>query len=161
MSRIYSFPPLVSETSKILILGSVPGVKSLQRQQYYAHPQNAFWKIMFQIFEADFSQDYEERKQILRQNDVALWDVIESCERKGSTDSAIRNENQNSVLTLLKNYPSISAVFCNGQKSYKNLQKTLPSDFHLPIYLLPSTSPLHTVSVETKLESWKIIKKYL
>lgn len=161
MSRIYSFPPLIHSDSKILILGSVPGVKSLERQQYYAHPQNAFWKLMFRLFDAEFSADYGTRKQLLEENQIALWDVIESCERKGSSDAAIENESRNEVFTLLHHFPQISAVFCNGQKSFKTLQKTLPQNFQLPVHLLPSTSPLHTVSLETKLESWKIIKNYL
>ncbi|KIC63712.1 DNA-deoxyinosine glycosylase [Chryseobacterium taiwanense] len=160
-NRISSFPPIVDETSKILILGSIPGVKSLEKQQYYAHPQNKFWKIIFELFHEGFTDDYEERINILKKNHIALWDVIDSCERKGSLDSEIKNEEANQIEELLEQYPSITAIFCNGGKSYKNLQKVLGKNFKTPIILMPSTSPLHTVSFEKKLEEWKRILEAL
>ncbi|SDG26569.1 DNA-deoxyinosine glycosylase [Epilithonimonas hungarica] len=161
MNRINSFPPIVDEESKILILGSVPGVKSLQMQQYYAHPQNQFWKLMFHLFGEEFSPDYNTRLELLKTNKVALWDVIESCERKGSLDTEIKDEIDNDILELIENHPNIKTIFCNGQKSYKNLLKILGKNFKIPIIVLPSTSPLHTVKFEEKLESWKVIKSYL
>ena len=160
-NRISSFPPIVDETSKILILGSIPGVKSLEKQQYYAHPQNKFWKIIFELFHEDFTDNYEERINILKKNHIALWDVIDSCERKGSLDSEIKNEEANQIEELLEQYPDITAIFCNGRKSYKNLQKVLGKNFKIPIILMPSTSPLHTVSFEKKLEDWKSILNFL
>ena len=162
MQKISSFPPIIDKESKILILGSIPGVKSLEMQQYYAHPQNKFWKIIFDLFSEDFTTDYSERIKILEKYHVALWDVIDTCERKGSLDSEIRNEEANKIGELLHNYPNIKAIFCNGQKSYKNLLKILPKDFHLPIIVLPSTSPAHaSLGYVQKLETWKIILKYL
>jgi len=161
MNRINSFPPLVDEQSEILILGSVPGVKSLEMQQYYAHPQNQFWKLMFYLFDEEFSFNYQERLDLLKRNNVALWDVIESCERKGSLDTEIKDEIDNNIPQLIINHPNIRIIFCNGQKSYKNLLKILGKNFKIPIVVLPSTSPLHTVKFEEKLESWKIIKDYL
>ena len=160
-NRISSFPPIIDDVSKILILGSIPGVKSLEKQQYYAHPQNAFWKIIFTLLEEEFTENYAERTQVLKKHHIALWDVIDSCERKGSLDSEIRNEEANQIAELLDKHPNIQAVFCNGGKSYKNLQKILGKDFKIPIFLLPSTSPLHTVSLEKKLEDWEKIKFYL
>ncbi len=159
--RISSFPPIIDHTSKILILGSIPGVKSLEKQQYYAHPQNAFWKIIFTLFNENFTEDYSQKLHILKKHHIALWDVIDSCERKGSLDSEIINEEANQIAELLEKYPGIKAIFCNGGKSYKNLQKILGKNFRIPVYLLPSTSPLHTVSFEKKLEEWKKIKNYL
>jgi hypoxanthine-DNA glycosylase len=161
MNRINSFPPLVDEQSEILILGSVPGVKSLEMQQYYAHPQNQFWKLMFYLFDEEFSFNYQERLDLLKRNNVALWDVIESCERKGSLDTEIKDEIDNNIPQLIINHPNIRIIFCNGQKSYKNLLKILGKNFKIPIVVLPSTSPLHTVKFEEKLESWKIVKDYL
>ena len=105
MNRINSFPPIVDEHSEILILGSVPGVKSLQMQQYYAHPQNQFWKLMFYLFDSEFSTDYNTRLELLKTNKVALWDVIESCERKGSLDTEIKDEIDNNILELIENHP--------------------------------------------------------
>ena len=156
-NRISSFPPLIDNQSKILILGSIPGVKSLEKQQYYAHRQNKFWKIIFELFHEEFTEDYAERIAVLKKNNIALWDVIDSCERKGSLDSEIKNEEANQIAELLEQYPNIQAIFCNGGKSYKNLQKLLGENFKIPIYLLPSTSPLHTISFERKFEDWKKI----
>lgn len=159
--RISSFPPIISEGSKILILGSVPGVKSLEMQQYYAHPQNQFWKIIFKLFEEDFTADYQKRTEIIRKNNIALWDVIDSCEREGSLDTKIRNEEHNDILKILRHHPNIKAVFCNGQKSFKNLKKILGKESEIPIFVLPSTSPLHTVSFDKKLTEWEILKTFL
>ncbi|WP_299176660.1 DNA-deoxyinosine glycosylase [uncultured Chryseobacterium sp.] len=160
-NRISSFSPIIDHASKILILGSIPGVKSLEKQQYYAHPQNAFWKIIFTLFNEDFTEDYSQKLRILKKHHIALWDVIDSCERKGSLDSEIRNEEANQIAELLEEHPDIKAIFCNGGKSYKNLQKILGKNFRIPVYLLPSTSPLHTISLERKLDEWKKIKNYL
>ena len=162
MQKISSFPPIIDKESKILILGSIPGIKSLEMQQYYAHPQNKFWKIIFELFNEKFTTDYDERIKILEKYHVALWDVIDNCERKGSLDSGIRNEEANKIGELLHNYPNIKAIFCNGQKSHKNLLKILPKDFHLPIIALPSTSPAHaSLRYEEKLKSWKMVLNYL
>lgn len=159
--RISSFPPIIDTQSEILILGSVPGVRSLEKQQYYAHPQNAFWKIMFELFDEPFTEDYTARMRILKRHHIALWDVIDTCERKGSLDSEIRNEEANRIGELLENYPGIKAIFCNGGKSYKNLQKILGKEYRIPVFLMPSTSPLHTVPLAKKLESWEKIMEYL
>lgn len=160
-NRISSFSPIIDHASKILILGSIPGVKSLEKQQYYAHPQNAFWKIIFTLFNENFTEDYSQKLRILKKHHIALWDVIDSCERKGSLDSEIRNEEANQIAELLEEHPDIKAIFCNGGKSYKNLQEILGKNFRIPVYLLPSTSPLHTISLERKLDEWKKIKNYL
>lgn len=161
MNRISSFAPVVDNHSKILILGSVPGIKSLEMQQYYAHPQNQFWKLMFHLFDEEFSSNYTEKLRLLKRHHIALWDVIESCERKGSRDTEIKDEIDNNIPKLIENHPNIQTIFCNGQKSYKNLLKIVSKDFRLPIIGLPSTSPLHTVKFEEKLESWRVIRDYL
>ena len=159
--RISSFAPIISTTSKILILGSVPGVKSLEIQQYYAHPQNQFWKIVFELIGEDFSKDYETRIETIRKNNIALWDVIDTCEREGSLDTKIRNEEHNDITKILNDHPSISVIFCNGQKSFKNLKKILGEESEIPVFVLPSTSPLHTISFDKKLKEWEIIKTFL
>ena len=161
LKRISSFAPIISEDAQILILGSVPGVKSLEMQQYYAHPQNQFWRIIFHLFNENYTSDYGEKLQVLKRNKIALWDVIDTCERKGSLDSEIRNEETNDIRQLLKNYPNIKAIFCNGQKSFKNLQKILGKECAIPIFVLPSTSPLHTISFEKKLREWEILNSFL
>lgn len=160
-NRISSFSPLIDDQSEILILGSIPGVKSLEKQQYYAHPQNKFWKIIFELLHEEFTENYTERLKILKKHHIALWDVIDTCERKGSLDSEIKNEETNQIAELLEEHPNVKAIFCNGGKSYKSLQKLLGKNYRLPIYQLPSTSPLHTVSFEKKFEEWKVILEFL
>ena len=162
MQKISSFPPIIKKDSKILILGSIPGVKSLEMQQYYAHPQNKFWKIICEIFNEEFTTNYQQRIEILEKHHIALWDVIDTCERKGSLDSEIRNEEANKIEELLQNFPNIKAIFCNGQKSYKNLQKILGKKFRMPIIVLPSTSPAYAgLSYFDKLKLWYIILEKL
>ena len=136
-------------------------MKSLEKQQYYAHPQNKFWKIIFELLNEEFTENYTQRIEVLKKHHIALWDVIDSCERKGSLDSEIKNEEANQIAELLDKHPNVKAIFCNGGKSYKNLQKLLGKSYKLPIFLLPSTSPLHTVSFEKKLEEWKRIVEFL
>ncbi|WP_297986199.1 DNA-deoxyinosine glycosylase [uncultured Chryseobacterium sp.] len=160
--RISSFPPIADKNSKILILGSIPGAKSLQMQQYYAHPQNKFWKIICEILGEEFTTDYAERISMLKKHNIALWDVIDSCERKGSLDSDIKNEEANQISKLLVEYRNIQAIFCNGQKSFKNLQKLLGKDFRVPVIALPSTSPAHaSLKYEEKALSWRKILDFL
>ncbi len=162
MQKISSFPPIINENSKILILGSIPGVKSLEMQQYYAHPQNKFWKIICEIFNEEFTTNYQQRIEILEKHHIALWDVIDTCERKGSLDSEIRNEEANKIEELLQNFPNIKAIFCNGQKSHKNLQKILEKKFRMPIIVLPSTSPAYAgLKYEEKLLSWQEIQNHI
>lgn len=161
MNRISSFPPIISNDSKILILGSVPGIKSLEMQEYYAHPQNKFWRILFELFNEDFTTNYVEKIDLLKKNKIAVWDVIDSCERKGSLDTKIKNENHHNILQLLNDFPSIKVIFCNGQKSFKTLEKLLPDDSKIPIFVLPSTSPAYTIPYQQKLKDWSALKSFL
>lgn len=161
MNRISSFPPIVSEDSKILILGSVPGIRSLEMQEYYAHPQNKFWRILFELFHEDFTTDYAEKIELLKKNKIAVWDVIDSCERKGSLDTKIKNEAHHDILQLLRDFPSIKVIFCNGKKSFKTLRKILPDDLKIPIFILPSTSPAYTIPYQQKLKDWSVLKSFL
>ncbi len=144
MNNCKSFKPSIDNNSKILILGSMPGVKSLEEQQYYSHPQNRFWKVMGSICnEPKLSElDYETKLQILLNNNIALWDTIKSCKREGSLDSDIENEKPNDIRKLLKKYPNIQTIYLNGNKSYSAFKKYFP-DF-LEKYTcnkMPSTSP--------------------
>ena len=161
MNRISSFSLIICKDSKILILGSVPGLKSLEMQEYYAHPQNKFWRILFDLFQENFTTDYSEKISFLIRNDIAVWDVIDSCERKGSLDTDIKNENHHNILQLVEDFPSIKVIFCNGQKSFKTLGKILPTDFKIPVVILPSTSPAYTIPYERKLEEWSVLKSFL
>lgn len=160
--NISSFPPIINSESKVLILGTVPGVKSWEMKQYYAHPQNQFWKIIFDLFDKEFTSDYETKKHLVLDNKLALWDVIDTCYREGSLDSAIQNQETHDIEKLLKQYPKIKVIFCNGKVAFKNLQKIVSKENTIQIFPLPSTSPAYaSMHYAKKLENWKVILKYL
>jgi TDG/mug DNA glycosylase family protein len=155
---IQSFAPIIDENCKTLILGSMPGVKSLQENQYYAHPRNSFWPIVYTLFEEPYEQSYPKRTQFLLGQQIALWDVLKKCEREGSLDTAIQKEEVNDFQTLFKAYPNIQRVFLNGTKAYETFRKKVGFDFEgITFYKLPSTSPAHAVAFEKKLEAWKAV----
>ncbi|OEF95800.1 DNA-deoxyinosine glycosylase [Desulfuribacillus alkaliarsenatis] len=161
MEFINSFRPIIDKNSKILILGSMPGVQSLANQQYYAHPRNHFWNILFNLFDLPLSNEYTERIKLLHDKGIALWDVLESCTREGSLDSKIKHENANDFHALFKEYPNIRAVLFNGGKAYTAFKKHVGLDFNnLEFIQLPSTSPANTMNFEEKLIKWSFIKKY-
>ena len=139
MSKILRcFPYIAFPDSRVLILGSMPSVKSLEENQYYAHPQNRFWRVMFLLAKEEYSADYEIKKQVLKKLKVALWDSIGLCEREGSMDAVIKNETPNDIRGLLKSYPSIEKIAANGGKSAATLKKFFPE---IKFTALPSTSP--------------------
>lgn len=156
-----SFSPNINNDSKILVLGSMPGVKSLDEQQYYAHPQNRFWKLMGKICNEDNLQnlDYETKLQVLLANKIALWDVIQTCNRAGSLDSNIQNEKPNKIIQLLKRFPNIQTICLNGNKSYTAFKKHFPEVLkQYKCYKLPSTSPANArYCLEKLYEEWREI----
>ena len=158
-----SFPPVASEGARVLILGSMPGEESLRQQQYYAHPRNAFWPIMGSLFGFSPVLPYEKRLEKLNRAGVALWDSLAGCERSGSLDSNIREPRPNDIAGLLKKYPAIHSIFCNGTASFQFLKKYHAALFDRPdlkIALLPSTSPAAAVySFEEKLKRWTVVKR--
>lgn len=161
----HSFQPIINDSAKILILGSMPGIKSLNEQQYYAHPQNAFWRIMAALFNFDAHASYEQRLAYLQAEGVALWDVLHSCKREGSLDSMIQSETQvaNNFNALFQAYPNIQAVFFNGAKAESYFKRHILSSLaahSLHFARLPSTSPAHaSLSFERKLEAWQVIRQ--
>lgn len=158
-----SFPPLVNRHATHLILGSMPGQASLSAQQYYAHPRNSFWPIMTRLFEWPDGLSYAERTQRLMSAGVALWDVLASCERPGSLDSAIKQDSVvcNDIATLLKTAPGIHRVLFNGgaaeQLFMRHALPGLPDPDRLHLVRLPSTSPAHAaMSMEQKYQVWHL-----
>lgn len=144
MNNCKSFKPLIDYNSKILILGSMPGVKSLEEQQYYAHPQNRFWKVMSVICnEPELPKlNYDLKLKTLLRSNIALWDTIKSCEREGSLDSDIQNETPNDIKKLLIKYTNIKTICLNGNKSYSAFKKYFPDLLKkYTCYKMPSTSP--------------------
>lgn len=162
MTNCESFYPIVDANSKVLILGSMPGIKSLNEQQYYAHPQNRFWKLMGQICNIDNLQDlsYKNKLQILLNNKFALWDVIKFCKRKGSLDSNIQNEVPNDIEALLNKYKNIQIICLNGNKAYMALKKHFPKLLEkYKCYKMPSTSPANArYNLEKLYNEWSKFK---
>ena len=163
MTPIYSFPPIEPKSARILILGSMPGVASLKAQQYYAHPRNAFWPIMGELFGAHPELPYHERVRLLKAQGVAVWDVLASCVRPGSLDADI---DENSVLvndfeTMFARHPQLKAVFFNGAKAEQSFLRHVVTrvDYsHLQLTRLPSTSPAHAaMSLSEKVQTWKVV----
>ncbi len=142
MVNCESFSPSIDDRSRVLILGSMPGVKSLCEQQYYANPQNRFWRLMGKFCGFDLvGLDYDERLKTLLDNRFALWDVIKSCQRSGSLDSNIQNEVPNDIEGLLKEYTGIEKICLNGSKAYAAFRKHFPElSGKYECFKLPSTS---------------------
>lgn len=150
---IKGFDPIIDEECTVLILGSMPSITSLAMSEYYGHPQNRFWKMMSVLLNGSI-ENYETKKNLLLVNHIALWDVIDSCERNGSLDSAIENEVENDVASLLCTYPKIELILCNGRKSYDVLIRKWPSLKEKANYL-PSTSPANAgYSFDKLLNTW-------
>ncbi|QOG04776.1 DNA-deoxyinosine glycosylase [Flavobacterium sp. MDT1-60] len=154
--KSFSFAPITSQDANILILGTMPGAKSLELNQYYGHNQNNFWKFMFLILQEDFSNDYQTRKVLLQKNNIALWDVLQFCDRIGSLDSAIKNEIANDFETFLEEHPNIKTILFNGQKAAAFFKKYVPLKKEYRLITLPSTSPANAgKSFQSKLEEWE------
>jgi double-stranded uracil-DNA glycosylase len=160
------FPPIVGEHPRTLILGSLPGQRSLQEQQYYAHPQNAFWKIVLQLFGATSPLPYSRRVQILTDHHIALWDVLAAAERPGSLDSSFvrASARVNDFAGFFRAHPRIRRVFFNGRKAEEMYRRfvlpALGTEFEeLRYECLPSTSPAHAgMTFARKLELWRRIR---
>ena len=165
MNNCKSFTPSIDNNSKILILGSMPGVKSLKEQQYYAHPQNRFWKVMASICNEPklHELDYNLKLKTLLKNNIALWDTIKSCKRDGSLDSDIQNETPNGIRKLLKKYPNIKTICLNGNKSYSAFKKYFPDLLEkYNCHKMPSTSPANArYSTDKLIEEWELIDSFM
>jgi len=162
-NRIISFPPIADTRTKVLILGSMPGVKSLQSQQYYAHPHNHFWRIIYGIFDLSPDSDYDRRVLFLKTRGIGLWDVLASCSRPGSLDANIKNEITNNVAGFLNTYSTIENVVFNGSKAWEIFKRKIGMDKFpsISFHRLPSTSPANTEKYEQKLQEWRRINSFL
>lgn len=167
MTKSYSFAALGDARARVLVLGSLPGRASLAKQQYYALPQNAFWKIMGELFEFAPAVPYPRRLARLRASGVALWDVCHSARRRGSLDSAIKHRSvrANDFASFLASHPSIGTVFFNGAKAamlYERLVlPAIPAQLRtLRRVILPSTSPAHaSLPYAAKLRRWTEVRE--
>ena len=159
MSEILTHPfgPLYCESSRVLILGSFPSVKSREQQFFYGHPQNRFWKVIAALYGEPVPQSIPEKKALILGHDLALWDSIASCEITGSSDASIRNVKVNDLSVILDNC-DIRRVYCNGKKSYELYRRYIEKQTGREAICLPSTSPANAQWTLPKLiEAWSVI----
>lgn len=152
---VHPIAPLYDENSKILILGSFPSVKSRETGFYYGHPQNRFWRVISTVLSENMPRSIEDKRKMLLSRNIALWDVIASCEIEGSADSTIRNVTPNDITTILKN-SKVDRIFVNGKTAEKLYIKYLEKSVGIKAVCLPSTSPANAGwSLEKLIKSWK------
>ncbi|HTU67665.1 MAG TPA: DNA-deoxyinosine glycosylase [Steroidobacteraceae bacterium] len=167
MNKHECFPPIATRTAHTLVLGSLPGRKSLEMQQYYAHPHNAFWKLIARIFDVAPDLPYAERTRVLTRHGIALWDVFAAAERPGSLDSDIvhATAEANDFREFFRAHPKIRRVFFNGKKAEEIYRRrvlpAIAAEFPRLEYAgLPSTSPAHAgMPFAQKLARWRAIRQ--
>ena len=158
---IHPFPPLYDENSKVLILGSFPSVKSREQMFFYGHPQNRFWKVISAVTGKNEPVTIEEKKALLLSSGIALWDVIASCEIKGSSDSSIKNAVANDLTEIINN-AEIKQIYVNGKTAEKYYNKYIRDTIGREAVCLPSTSPANAAwSVERLVNDWSVINKFI
>ena len=155
MRVIHNIEPVYDGNSRILILGSFPSVKSREAMFFYGHPQNRFWKVISEVCKCDIPVTIEEKRELLLNNHIALWDVIESCDIEGSSDSSIKNVRAND-LSRIFTAADIKRIFANGGTAYNLYRKYIGDN----ITRLPSTSPANAAwTLERLTDAWRIISK--
>jgi len=162
-SRKHSFPPIVDPHVRLLVLGSLPGERSLAERRYYAHPQNQFWRLMSAVIDRDLVPlDYEARLAALLGAHVGLWDVVASATRTGSADAAMRDVEGHDIAALAATLPGLRAIAFNGGTALRHgLRQLGPAVSHYATVALPSSSPLHTVGFAAKLPAWQRLRACL
>ncbi len=154
MTRLVGLPPVIGPQTRLLVLGSFPGVASLREQRYYGHPQNQFWRILGALWSVDLvALGYAERLAVVRERGLGIWDVYAACEREGSLDTAIRNAELNDFGRVQCECPGLVAIAHNGGESFRHAKHT--QALGLPVHKLPSTSPANASwSLDRKLTAW-------
>jgi double-stranded uracil-DNA glycosylase len=151
---IHSIAPLYNQTSKVLILGSFPSVKSRESGFFYGNPQNRFWDVLSALLDCNKPQSIELKKEMLLNHHVALWDVIQSCDIKGSSDASIEHVLPNDILSIIES-SQITKIYANGNKAFQFYNTYVYPQTKLSIILLPSTSPANAkMSLEKLIEAW-------
>jgi hypoxanthine-DNA glycosylase len=158
-----SFPPVVDSATRVLVLGSLPGERSLAEQRYYAHPQNQFWRLMSPIAGTDLvALGYEARLETLRAAGIGLWDVVAQARRTGSSDAAIRDLATNDLAALVPTLPQLRAIGFNGATALRHGTAQLGAlAGAYAIVPLPSSSPLHTIGAAAKQQAWLALADHL
>lgn len=164
MAKRTCLPPIAGDKPKILILGSMPGAASLRKQQYYAHPQNQFWRLLGEVLGEDLAAlEYPDRLALLKKRGVALWDVLASCRRPGSLDADICDEEPNAVGKFIRE-TGVRAVFLNGGKAEAAFNQFVADALPCGVEVrrLPSSSPAHASwTFDEKLQAWRTIAPFL
>ena len=156
------FPMIADKDTRLFILGSLPGDRSLERSQYYAHHSNHFWKLIGALTgQPLWDLHYDQRLEALREAGIGLWDVYHAAHRVGSADSAIRGAKANSLQRLRAEFPRLEAIAFNGGAAAKEGRRTLVEDQHVRLYDLPSSSGLNAIAPDRKLAAWKILLPHL
>ena len=153
----HPFGPLFNENSRVLILGSFPSVKSREQNFFYGHPQNRFWRVIAEVFNQPVPQNVDEKKLLILNNGLALWDSIASCEITGSSDASIRNARPNDIGIILDNC-SIEQIYCNGRKSHELYCRYIEPQTGREATCLPSTSPANAQwTFDRLVAAWSVI----
>jgi hypoxanthine-DNA glycosylase len=156
-----SFSPVADSAARLLVLGSLPGEVSLQRAQYYGHPQNQFWRLMGRVLGRDLPDDYEARLETLQAAGIALWDVVRTATRAGSLDARIRDHEPNPLVDFVATLPALRAVAFNGGTASAIGRRALGEPRALALITLPSSSPAYTLAFERKAEAWMQLRRFL
>lgn len=162
--RKASFPPVTDARTRVLVCGSLPGERSLAARQYYAHPQNQFWRLIAAVIDrADLpALPYEARLAALLDARIGLWDAVASATRTGSSDAAIADAQANDLATLAASLPDLAAIAFNGATAHRlGLRQLGPQASRWHILALPSSSPLHTIGLPAKLPAWHALRSFL
>ncbi|MBQ2889021.1 MAG: DNA-deoxyinosine glycosylase [Clostridia bacterium] len=155
----HPFGPLYNENSKVLILGSFPSVKSREENFFYGHPQNRFWKVLSKVLDHKTPQTIDEKRELLLECGIALWDVIASCEITGSSDSSIKDVTANDISVIL-DAADIKKIYVNGKTAEKYFNKYIKNKTGREAVCLPSTSPANAAwSVDRLALAWEVIKE--
>ncbi len=156
----HNIEPLYNKDSQVLILGNFPSVKSREQAFFYGHPQNRFWRVVANIFGSEVPSTVDDKKRLILNNHLALWDVIAECEITGSADSSIKNVIPNDIGKILTD-SNIKAIFVNGRTAEKYYIRYTEPCINKKAICLPSTSPANAAwSINRLCEDWKIIKEY-
>lgn len=155
---LHNIPPLYGEKSETLILGSFPSVKSREAEFFYGHPQNRFWRVLAGVFSAPVPETVEQKKKLVLENRIALWDVIAECEITGSADTSIKNVKPNDIAGIIEK-TAISRIFVNGKTAEKYYIRYIEKTVGQKAVCLPSTSPANAAwSLERLINAWQVIK---
>ncbi len=153
--------PIVGNAPKVLVLGTIPSVKSSLKGQYYGNPLNHFWRLMAEVLDRDMPEDYLERCQVLTDDGISIWDVLAECDIRGSGDNTIVNPLPSDLLKFLRENPSVRQIFINGKTAYKFYRKYHQEAFEGKVTVLPSSSPANAIKWEVRRNEWMVIREAL